>query len=350
MSKLILFLVVVLLITLVLFLSYKMDKNEISKKRKEKIIKNNSKKEDIDKDIYNGIQDMVRASISEIEKDNKSALNQDTMQINTEDIKEQILNDYIEDKTEEINIEDKVLSNYIDILDEDDLDDIELEDNINQEEIKKSEEYEDKKEVYNNIENENLDEFTMVFNSKLLKSTEKILEENDDDLGLEDLEKEIAVANIKKYTRSKKETQKLVSKKEISEHKENNNVKRYTRKKTNNKKIQEDKEIKVKRYTRKKIINEDLKVNYEEPNNEESTSEETENIERIREINEVPKFEKPKLKRGRPRKADTPKRGRPKKVVTPKRGRPKKEEKPKRGRPKKTENSSQKKKITKNKE
>ena len=91
MSKLILFLVVVCLIALVLFLSYKMDKNEASKKRKEKIIKNNKKKVDIDEEIYKNIYDIVKDSISTAnDENNNNDSIQETMQIDTKEIKKSI--------------------------------------------------------------------------------------------------------------------------------------------------------------------------------------------------------------------------------------------------------------------
>lgn len=363
MSKLILFFVVVCLIALVLFLSYKMDKNEVSKKRKEKIIKNN-KNNDIDEKIYRDIYDMVKESllVDEDEKNDISKLNQDTMQIDINEIKETIENDS--------SLEDKILSDYLEICDEPDLNiyenalveniindelvdeidynkteefktennkEIEVE-NVEESEIDETridEESEDEvEEIYYNDSDENLNEFTMIFNSKLLKSTEEILED-DEDSELKDLENEIAVANIKKYTRNKKGLPKLVSKKanpEVSR-KTNNKVKRYTRKKNNDKKKVEGNSTKVRRYTRKKVTNLN-KENLELLNRTTSETKET-----------SVKNDKPKLKRGRPKKIDKPKRGRPKKVEVAKRGRPKKEEKPKRGRPKKTETTSKSKKT-----
>lgn len=321
MSKLILFFVVVLLITLVLFLSYKMDKNDISKKRKEKIIKNKQKKEDVNSEIYNDIQEMVKASIWEVDEDENIKDQQETMQISTDDIKEKIENDYKE------NIEDEDLDSYIDILEEynfnitdSDFEDNQGDENINENIDEELKENKVENKIENKIENKNLNEFTMVFNSKLLKSTEEILEDDEkDDFELEDLEKEIAEANIKKYTRNKKGAPKLESKKETKKNEELV-PKRYTRKKDKN--IKPENKT-VKRYTRKKVINKNTEL--EEKKN-----------------NDIKIEEKPKLKRGRPKKSDTPKRGRPKKVVTKKRGRPKKEEKPKRGRPKKTTDTDKK--------
>lgn len=341
MSKLILFLIVVCLIALVLYLSYKMDTEEVSKKRKDKIIKNN-KKRDIDQEIYEDIYDMVKSSfLNDEDKNDESHFSQETMQIDTNQIKEtiekenskfdtdleeKILNDYIEILENEENNSNEEIEQHTDKekekIEQDNLVE-EVEENNFVEETKK----ESEEEIYYNNTDENLNEFTMIFNSKLLKSTDEILED-DEDIALDDLQKEIAVANIKKYTRNKSGSSKLVSKKTNSKtnKKSNSNVKRYTRKKT--KKEPKEDVKKVKRYTRKKIINTN-KENSEVLNTEKDLPNEI--------SVSIQKDNKPKLKRGRPRKIDKPKRGRPKKEEKPKRGRPKKEDKPKRGRPKKTD-------------
>lgn len=405
MGKLVLFLVVVVLISLVLFLSYQMDKRDISQKRKEKIEKNNIARNNLktEEDIYNF---------------NKEPLIQETVQINTDEIKNKLNNDYTDDN--EYDIDDALLE-YEDILNDEnleniineedikenldeeiinsdlsdevleeivDLNDIEdvindenesdLEENVvedfneneEDEEIEESEKIEEVEKINSEdiepeeieetpkisiedlpIENESMNEFTMVFNSKLLKSTDEILEEDDEDFELEELENAIAEANIKKYTRNKKGAPKLESKKEMPKHKSSDGVKRYTRKKEPKKETEIVKEEKkssitsnVKRYTGKKIKrnipSEEISIEDKFINSYTDILKDDDT-----EIKEEKKLEKPKLKRGRPKKSDTPKRGRPKKVVTPKRGRPKKEDKPKRGRPKKSEREATKKKT-----
>lgn len=394
MGKLVLFLVVVLLIILVLFLSYQMDKRDISKKRKEKIERNNIARNNLktEEDIYNF---------------NKEPLIQETVQINTDEIRNKLNNDYTDDNEYDIDdtllkyedilndenlkniineedikenldeeiinsdLEDEVLDEIVDLNDIEDVINDEnksdLEENvvvdfyenekdedtgksekINSEDIE-SEEMEETPKMP--IENESINEFTMVFNSKLLKSTDEILEEDDEDFELEELENAIAEANIKKYTRNKKGAPKLESKKEMPKHKFSDGVKRYTRKKESKKETEIAKDEKkssitsnVKRYTGKKIKrnipSEEISIEDKFINSYTDILEDDDT-----EIKEEKKLEKPKLKRGRPKKSDTPKRGRPKKVVTPKRGRPKKEDKPKRGRPKKSESEATKKKT-----
>lgn len=287
MGKLILFLVVVCLISLVLYLSYKLDKKDEVENRNKK--DNYKKDDDLDDEILT--QNIMNNYLDLIDET-------DLVEENNYDV---LTNN--EEYTEEIILDNKV-----------------------------EEEIVDKEDIYYN--DENLDELTTIFNSKLMKATDDIL--SDDDMELLDLQNEIASANVKKYTR-KKQSSKLQSKKK--EDKKETPKKRYTRKK-DKKKENTQKSNNVKRYTRKKesvfsIREYKYNLNTFVENDTEFYSDDIPETTKP----EKPLYERPKLKRGRPKKSDKPKRGRPKKVQPPKkRGRPRKEDKPKRGRPKKNAN------------
>ena len=320
-GKIVLFLIAICLIALVLFLSYKMDKNEMSNKRKEKIINNKKKNEnlksnpEIKEEVYKF--DSLKSDYLE-----ESETNNDVFE--AEDIvdTDNLLDEYISD-LEDITELDKIVENIKNDNTKDDIDDADIEDELIYHETLANEEIynnieneiekNDEKEIYYNENTKNLDEFTMVFNSSALKDKEK---EDDEDDELEEIEEIIAKANIKKYTRNKKDNSIFnLAQKNKKYTSTNNSSKRYTRKK-------ESKLIKKesKRYTRKKV-NTKKKDNLEEK------------------IPEKTESKKVTLKRGRPKKTDKPKRGRPKKETTSKRGRPKKTDKPKRGRPKKEEST-----------
>lgn len=296
-GKIILFLIAAGLIGIVLFISYKMDKNESLIKRKERIL--NNKKDFLDEE--DALEEIQTISETEEVMDNFNNIDKIYEDIINEEQEDYEEDDeaYVEDELEE-DLEEAFLDNIeIEDIESDLLDDEELEEE--EEEI-----IEEPEEVYYNSNDENLNEFTMIFNSKLLNLKEKN-KSDEDDFGLEDIKRTIAAANIKKYTRTKEAGNKLVSKKV------NKPVKKYTRRKEQPKK-------KSKVYTRKKI----------KPVVEQEIE------------NKKIEDDKPKFKRGRPKKVDKPKRGRPKKEVEkPKRGRPKKTDKPKRGRPKKTEASKE---------
>ena len=290
-GKIVLFLIAIILIALVLFLSYKMDKNEMSNKRKEKIINNKKKNEnlksnpEIKEEVYKF--DSLKNDYLE-----ESETNNDVFE--AEDIvdTDNLLDEYISD-LEDITELDKIVENIKNDNTKDDIDHADIEDELTYHETLANEEIynnieneiekNDEKEIYYNENTKNLDEFTMVFNSSSLKNKEK---EDDEDDELEEIEEIIAKANIKKYTRNKKNNSIFnLAQKSKKYTSTNNSSKRYTRKK-------ESKLIKKesKRYTRKKV-NTKKKDNLEEK------------------IPEKTESKKVTLKRGRPKKTDKPKRG-----------------------------------------
>lgn len=290
-EKIILIIIGISAVALVLFIGYKMDKKEETKKRREKFI----------------------------EDDEESANNIETFMEDNDDIYSAIYNSVTPDElddivSDEIQEDDDIkINNYIDSIDNE----TNGEELVEEQKDNEGEEIQDKTFINRseNIEKmisvfENADS-TMVFNSQELKEKtdeEKVnivkgyeYEEDDDLSELEDTIKAVT-AHIKRYTRKKYiEETKVPSK-------------RYTRKKKKEKTASN-----VKRYTRKKPIIQKV---------EEKVIESEIILEEPKE--EVVEIVKPK--RGRPRKADQP--------VKPKRGRPKKiveVEKRKRGRPRKTD-------------
>lgn len=296
-EKIVLIAIGVGLVSLVLFIGYKMDKKEESKKRREKFIKENKSESQDENDVYSMIYNTVNSEEDDIFLDEEND-ESDELDTTEEDIifKESDLKNHREE------FEDTGIFNI-----NDEVEDIEPEVNENQEneevyEQDESEEEQDEEnddeieeyeETYPNIDfsenNKNIEKMisvfensdsTMVFNSNDLKKEESNNVKGydyEDDEDLSELESTIKEANIKKYTRKKKKEE------------PKKNVKRYTRKKVE---IVEKEEIEDK-------------------------------------VEEVIKEEKPK--RGRPRKteeAEKPKRGRPKKTetTTAKRGRPRKTE------------------------
>ena len=299
-GKFMLFLIATILIGLVLFLSYKMDKNEELENRKERITGKKQKvKDNFDyKRAINSVIEKIKSIKLKKNINDEYVISSNDMN-EYEDIEDEYIDDIYEEIYQEINneVEDDIkvfekieeVKENIEENDEDIAEENLEEANTSKIAITNFKEVEQntEKEVYYNADDENLNQFTMVFNSKLLKmeDVDDKKEENDtDDFGLDDIKEIIAAANIKKYTR-KKDGKKYESKKKKKP------SKRYTRKKG---------EPLVKKNVKKEK-----------------------------------KQSRPQLKRGRPKKSDKPKRGRPKKEVKPKRGRPKKEIKPKRGRPKK---------------
>mgnify|MGYP001032850574 CR=1 FL=1 len=310
-------------VAFVLFIGYKMDKRDESKKRREKFIKNSNNEKDIiqENNIVDNYDEKYIEEDEEVyEEENYEEPHIEEKEeiltgINDEDIDvEDILQEYAEEYIEnEINEKDYNTEEY-DEIEEDDKNEVDEE---------YIEEQEDDEEVEVVRQNRNIDEMinvlgnsdsTMVFNSQLLRDENidnignvKGYDYEDDDLS--DHESKIKEANKKKYVRNK-EAENLLKKGK----KQKNNAKRYTRKKEK----KEELKNKVKRYTRKKVV---VPIDFQD----EEIVVKTKNV----------------AKRGRPKKSEVSEK--------PKRGRPKKSEmaeKPKRGRPKKSETTSKTKKST----
>ncbi len=293
-EKIILIVIGIAAVALVLFIGYKMDKKEGTKKRREKFIED-------DEESANNIETFIEDNDDIYSAIYNSVTPDDLENIVSDEIQEDDDIDYTESNEEEL-IEEQ--------------EDNEDEENQAEEEplINRNENIEKMISVFENAD------ATMVFNSQELKEKsdeEKInivkgydYEEDDDLSELEDTIKAVT-AHIKRYTRKKYvEETKVPSK-------------RYTRKKKKEKPASN-----IKRYTRKKPVVQEI---------EEKVIESEIILEEPKE--EVVGVVKPK--RGRPRKADQPvkpKRGRPRKVVEV--------EKPKRGRPRKTDGKKTTKKST----
>lgn len=377
-EKLILIGVGILAVILVLFIGYKMDKSEENKKRREKFIKDNKKDEsEEDSDLYSAIYNTINSEDDDLSEDIYNYENNETQNTEIENSEEEVVQNFeMDDEDDYEDIYKEINNSYSDDEIEEKSYNNDYEENINEKKIENVEkqefeitgEVEDAEEVEElsvksneNIEKmisvfENADS-TMVFNSQELKShneenfnTVKGYDYEEDDDDLLELESTIKAANIKKFKRKKHSE---IEEKEIKE--EKSNVKRYTRKK----KKEEKPKSNVKRYTRKKPVvqNEDIEIKEQETeNNQNSKTADIEaektleqkllvKMEEVIEDNsenvEEKVLEKPKPKRGRPRKADQPvkpKRGRPRKVVEV--------EKPKRGRPRKTDSTKTKKTTT----
>lgn len=308
-GKFVLLLITLGLVALVLFLGYKMDKNEAQEKRKERIIKKRDTDiNDMYSEIYtsynsaNDIEEVASENvepeekefeevedneeIDEIVEEEEKTVAEETAVIETVYPK---IESYYEDELEEFDddvydaaLEDEI-ENYIneDIIDENEENDIqeevEIEDNDTiQEELEDEEEEDDSEEEYYTdfVRNDetrkitfsetgvSVSDATMVFNTDNLKE-ENVLERiseikgydyEDNDIELLELEKTIADANIKKYTRRKKQTKKEEPKK------------KYTRTKTEKaKKEKTNKEEKApaQRYTatraKKEKVKEEIK-------------------------------------------------------------------------------------------
>ena len=319
-NKIVLLLVGVGLISLVLFLGYKMDKKETQDERSSKA---NRKERDLD-DIYDAVYNSKTDISREIDKieindedldiiDDDSIYNDDeasliTDELLAEELEKMAIEEAIKEAESQLN-ESKVSEEEeeIDLTEEEDA----------EEEIKEVEEVEvglpketkvtqsttviidDEDEEY--IRNKKSMNSTMVFETEKLRKIEeklnKVYEYNDDDedeLDLAELESSIKAANIKRYTRKKPKT----NKKEKVEKKKDENVKRFTRKKV-------------------RQIVEEVIEEVKKPRRGRPTKAEAEEKARIAALN----IQKPR--RGRPPKKDKPKRGRPpKKVEKAKRGRP----------------------------
>ena len=320
-EKIILVGIGIIAIILVLFIGYKMDKNEENKRRREKFIKDTEapKEKNAYSSIYNTNDVQKDKNIVEekyIEDENDTYIDEEENEV------EEIYNDEYENVEEYNNDENlEEYDEYDEVQEYDDIKEYEdvqehNEETILDEDVKNAKTNRKIEDMINVFESSDT---TMVFNSQDLKdeNIDTISQvkgydyEEDDDLA--ELENTIKEANIRKYVRNKEAERELKNAKQTT--------KKYTRKKD---KQEKNTENTVKRYTRKKITN-----------NQET------------EVEPVVQIEKPK--RGRPKKSETvqkPKRGRPKKSKTVpklKRGRPRKTdtaEKPKRGRPKKTSSNT----------
>ncbi len=245
-GKIILLLVGVLLVSLVLFAGYVMDKNENTKKEREKFIKKHKEKEnsesdtEIEKDDYEDYDEEEDSEEDNKEDNEDDENNSDeledenyyTQRINltTEYDKEE------EDSIESLNdLERNLIEKYID---EDDLEDTEESDEeVDEDELENSfedsnkdyddnneeddsENYEDEEDEilirdnsYNDVA-ENLMNSTMIFNSTELKieekneNTVKGYDYEEDDLS--EIESMIKAANIKRYTRKKTKGEELL--------------------------------------------------------------------------------------------------------------------------------------------
>lgn len=304
----------IIAIVFVLFIGYKMDKREESKKRREKFIQNNNNENKViqEKNIVDNYEEKYVEEAEEVYEEEAyeeepyedSYVEEEEIPAEIDEIDisaEDILEEYVEDYTQ--NEEDYTAKEY----EEDEVD----------------EEYIADEKIESSRSNRNIDEMinvlgssdsTMVFNTQLLKDENndgafkvKGYDYEDDDLS--DLESTIKEANIRKYVRNKEAEELLKKGKE-----QKKTSKRYTRKKEK----KEEPKNTVKRYTRKKVVT-PIEFQYEENVVETKST----------------------VKRGRPKKSEVsekPKRGRPKKSETA--------EKPKRGRPRKSETSRTKKSTT----
>lgn len=263
-GKFFLFLIAIGLVALVLFIGYKMDKNEAQEKRKEKIIKQRD----------NDINDMYSKIYSSYEDNKKEILEEeiveDIPEVNFKPETEEYFKDVNKEETQKINlIDEEIIDEYIPI--EENVDTEIEKETINENYSYTEKNDNDEKEEYENkdfgetqviaFEEEGKDEeefdSTMVFDVGPLKDIdvnmnveEKIINKisdvkgydyEDNDLDLLDLEQTIAEANIKKYTRDKNQemikvkrtTTKKSTKKETKEtKKESKDAKKYTRKKS----------------------------------------------------------------------------------------------------------------------
>lgn len=362
-GKFFLLLVAIGLVALVLFVGYKMDKNEAQEKRKEKIIKQRDNDiNDINSKIYSSYDNKAKEynNLDEVEVDDDEYAEMPEVnfapetevyfkETETEEINEEIEEADTSDD-DEIDAYSSLKNEISDVMEEDEDDGYDEE-----EDVYESEDFGETQVISLEEEEEkSVSDSTMVFDVGPLKDIdvnmdveEKIINKisdvkgydyEDNDLELMDLEQTIAEANIKKYKRDKnqeiikvkrqpKKTEK--TKKEEKSKKTDNNVKKYTRRKNEKEtekeqKIEKVSENKVKRYTAKKSS---TKVSKKEENEEVKNENKQKKYKKVTTKKEAE--EKPK--RGRKKAAEKeveekPKRGR--KPATKKET----EEKPKRGR------------------
>lgn len=306
-SKVILLLVGVGLVSLVLFLGYKLDKNEASDERKEKLSKKERDLEDVYNTVYTSKTDISR-ELEKIEiNDEEIDIVDDNILLEDEEslLTEELINEELEKmaieeaiKEAEENLNDISTSEDEEDYEEDEEDADDDDDDDDEDDWRSSTTViVDEDEIKNRVTSNS----TMVFETEKLRKIEEKLNkvydygDDDDELDLSELENSIKAANIKRYTRKKPESKK--TKKEEKRIEEN--VKRFTRKKV--KKVEE-------------AVVEEVK----KPRRGRPTKAEAEEKARIAALN----VQKPR--RGRPPKKDKPKRGRPPKKSSDKvkRGRP----------------------------
>lgn len=290
-GKFLLFIVAIGLISLVLFIGYKMDKNEAQEKRKEKIIKQR------DNNMYSNVY-TTYDNIKEVEEKEE-----EIPKINFAPVTEEYFKDVENDMTQKIDVvEEDVDTNSVSEVETNKVEEflyeeVEEDGYTEENDVYESEDFGETQVISLDEEEEDDEEefdSTVVFDTGPLKNIdvnmdveEKITNKmtdikgydyEDNDMDLLELEQTIAEANIKKYTRDKNQEMikvKRVSKKKESKNskKEDKNIKKYTRKKeTSKKEVLEDekKESTVKRYKTKKKTT--PKENKNEKNNEEIKS------------------------------------------------------------------------------
>ena len=281
-GKFFLLLVAIGLVALVLFIGYKMDKNEAQEKRKEKIKK---QRDDVYAKMYTSYDD------KEIQDAEENEEVEELPEINFAPKTEEYFKNSSNDSTQKIDI---VNENEIDTYTSLKPDVEKVEEKVVYEEVEEDG-YTEEEDVYEsedfgetqvisfdeeNDENETFDS-TMVFDTPVnnldlnMNVEEKIINKisdikgydyEDEDMDLLDLEQTIAEANIKKYTRDKNQEmikvkrvpkKKEPKKEEKKEKKESKSEKKYTRKKSEKKETKKEesktkKETTVKKYKAKK--------------------------------------------------------------------------------------------------
>lgn len=359
-GKFFLFLVAIGLVALVLFIGYKMDKNEAQEKRKEKIIKQRD----------NDINDMYSKIYSSYDENKKDVVEEEIIEelpeVNFAPETEEYFKDVKNDETQKIDVvNDDVLDAYSSLKPE--INEVEVIEDIEETIYEEVEEdgYTEEEDVYESedfgetqvisLDEDDDEEFdsTMVFDAGPLKDLdvnmnveEKIINKisdvkgydyEDNDLDLLALEQTIAEANIKKYTRDKnqemikvkRQPKKKENTKKEEAKKESKDAKKYTRKKSEKteKETKKKEDVKEKKETAKRYKAKKTTSKKEEKKVEEKVAPKTKKYTKVNSKKE--KEEKPKKERKTSEKevvAEKPKRGRKPAVKE------EKEEKPKRGR------------------
>lgn len=363
-GKFFLFLVAIGLVVLVLFIGYKMDKNEAQEKRKEKIIKQRD----------NDINDMYSKIYSSYDENKKDVVEEEIIEelpeVNFAPETEEYFKDVKNDETQKIDVvNDDVLDAYsslkpeinevevIEDIEETIYEEVEEDGYTEEEDVYESEDFEETQVISLDEEEEEDDEFdsTMVFDAGPLKDLdvnmnveEKIINKisdvkgydyEDNDLDLLALEQTIAEANIKKYTRDKnqemikvkRQPKKKENTKKEEVKKESKDAKKYTRKKSEKteKETKKKEDVKEKKETAKIYKAKKTTSKKEEKKVEEKVAPKTKKYTKVNSKKEKEKEEKPKKERKTSAKevvAEKPKRGRKPAVKE------EKDEKPKRGR------------------
>ncbi len=264
-GKFLLFLIAIGLVALVLFIGYKLDKNEVQEKRKEKILK--QRDDDVYSNVYSSYNKEEKEEVVEELPEISFAPKTEEYFKNTENESTQKLDIVNEENTNSYDgtssVEEKVI-----------YEEVEEDGYTEEEDVYQSEDFGETQVISveeNEYENANMDS-TMVFNTNPINNLdinmdveEKIINKisdikeydyEDNDMDLLDLEQTIAEANIKKYTRDKNQEMikvKRVPKKkeETKENKKQNKEENKTEKKYTRKKV-EKKETPSKRYKAKK--------------------------------------------------------------------------------------------------